>query len=88
VQVPDIGHFISFFEPCRIHVISSDICKHLHKLYEDEEEYRDLLSDNKLLAQWKKAAQGIYSVILHQCGDHRQGDTAALVQWQEWLLRA
>jgi hypothetical protein len=36
-------------EPCRICLISSDICKHLQKLHDYEEEHRDLLSDDKLL---------------------------------------
>jgi hypothetical protein len=59
-------------KPCRICVISSDIRKHLQKLHDYEEEHRDLLSDDKLLAQQKKAVQCIYSVILHHCGNHRQ----------------
>jgi hypothetical protein len=60
-------------EPCRICVIiSSDIRKHLQRLHEYEEEHRDLLSDEELLAQRKNAVQGIYSVIPHHGGDHRQ----------------
>jgi hypothetical protein len=77
-------------EPCRVCVISSDIHKHLQKLHDYEEERRDLLSDDKLLAQQKVYILLFHTIVVTTSSAWPISVSTrrySIGSWQEWLLR-